>query len=208
MKKKKITVKKIIILAIFVGIVLNICFEVYLFKVCYPNAIAICKSYVTSQLTEKINNSLLETARDRFENVEIVKIARDSSGKILSITTNPLAVNVISSSVAINVSKHIDNLQGNGIEIPIGSLLHTPLFSNKGPVLRFEIKSLGSAICSINTEFESCGINQSVQRVFLVVKTSLQINIPANICVVDVENNVLLSETIIVGEIPSIYLDN
>lgn len=63
----------------------------------------------------------------------------------------------------------------------------------------------GSVDSEINSEFTAVGINQTLHRIYLNLSCSISILTPFQTVNKEVSTKVLLTETVIVGEVPSTY---
>jgi len=63
----------------------------------------------------------------------------------------------------------------------------------------------GSINSDIDSEFTSVGINQTLHRIYLNLDCSIGILTPFKTIHQNVSSKVLLTETVIVGEVPSTY---
>ena len=57
------------------------------------------------------------------------------------------------------------------------------------------------------TEFESQGINQTKYKIYIVLESSVQILQPFSKESVKITNKVLISEAVIVGDVPDSYVN-
>lgn len=63
----------------------------------------------------------------------------------------------------------------------------------------------GSVEAKIDSEFTAVGINQTLHRIYLNLNCSIGILTPFQTVTKNVSSKVLLTETIIVGEVPTTY---
>ena len=64
---------------------------------------------------------------------------------------------------------------------------------------------MGNVQSEISSEFESCGINQSIHRIVLRLDVTIGAFIPGYSIGCDVDYDYILSETVIVGNVPQAY---
>ena len=62
-------------------------------------------------------------------------------------------------------------------------------------------------VASIGTEFESAGINQTRHKVVLTLRGDVRMIIPTGAATVEAVTEVAVAECIIVGEVPTSYVD-
>ena len=135
-------------------------------------------------------------------------IAVGSNGNITDIQTDSAKINMIKSQLNTEISKTFDNNDKRTIEFPVGTLTGIDIVSGMGSDISISCHTIGNINTTLKSYVESCGINQ--------VKYSLYIDIVAEICIIlptDSKNitfdeQYLLAETVIVGSIPEVYLNN
>ena len=71
--------------------------------------------------------------------------------------------------------------------------------------MKIRISSIGNVETDLRSEFISQGINQTLHRVYLQVKCQVSILTPFDNIEKNITNQVLLAESVIVGNIPSTY---
>lgn len=74
-----------------------------------------------------------------------------------------------------------------------------------GPKIQIKLLPTGSVTTDFKSEFESAGINQTIHRIYLNVACKLTIVTPYDSIEADIINQVLMTESVIVGEIPEAY---
>lgn len=77
--------------------------------------------------------------------------------------------------------------------------------SGISPNIRVALERAGNIETKIDSEFTAVGINQTVHRIYLDLNCSIGILSPFETITKEVSSKVLLTETVIVGEVPSTY---
>ena len=77
--------------------------------------------------------------------------------------------------------------------------------SGISPNFKIAMERAGNIETQIDSEFSSVGINQTRHRIYLNLDCSIGILAPFKTIKKDVSSKVLLTETVIVGEVPSTY---
>ena len=118
---------------------------------------------------------------------------------------NTVKINLIASDIAYNIQQELYKAENSSIALPLGSITGSRYLAGFGP--RFQIKILpqGSIITDFKSEFESAGINQTIHRIYLDVACKVTIVTPYDSLEADIINQVLMTESVIVGEIPETY---
>ena len=77
--------------------------------------------------------------------------------------------------------------------------------SGISPHFKIALERAGNIETKIDSEFTSVGINQTMHRIYLNLKCSIGILAPFKSINKDISSKVLLTETVIVGDVPSTY---
>ena len=160
------------------------------------------KIIATKVTNEEISKIMEKCNYDTFFDIE-----KDANGKIQMISANVLKINQITSDIAINIQKSLRNDDDKNISIAIGSLTGVKMFAGFGPKIPIRIISIGNVETNLKSEFISQGVNQTIHRVYLEVKSTVDILTPFSTLSESINNQVLILENVILGEIPSNYYD-
>lgn len=152
---------------------------------------------ITNEETTKIMN--------KYQYDSFFKVEKDENNRVRMITANILKINQITSDISINIQKSLEENEQKTIDIPVGSITGIRYLSGIGPRIPLKIACSGNVETELKSEFVAQGVNQTIHRVYLSVKTSVNIITSFNIMEKTIENQVLILENVIVGEIPSTY---
>lgn len=141
-----------------------------------------------------------------YEN--LVSVDRDADGRVLSITSDIPKMNWLKAGIISDVQKGLDGTGESDVEIPLGTLLGSHLFHGYGPRIPLKITLAGNVKADFKSAFESAGINQTRHRIFLSVGASVYSFLPGVSETTDVSTDVLVAETVIVGEVPEVLVDS
>ena len=128
-------------------------------------------------------------------------------GNIKMISGNIFTINEITSNIAINIQKSLDNYEDTFIKMSLGSFTGSKLLSSIGPNIKIGLSSVGKVDTDVRSEFVSQGINQTIHRVYLQIDCKVSVLTPYENIDTDVGNQVLLVENVIMGEIPENYFN-
>ena len=70
-----------------------------------------------------------------------------------------------------------------------------------------KILNISNVTCSFSSKFESVGINQTLHIIYSNLKAEVNIEMPLNRKTTTSETSVLISQAVIVGKVPDIYLN-
>lgn len=152
---------------------------------------------------ETVNSIIVETMSQILEgsDEDYINIIRDNN-KIVSIETNTTAINRIQNDLKASINKKLSRVSNNNVSLPIGTLTGITLFSGFGPDVVLKLHQIGAVETEIKSEFISQGINQTKFKLFVEVTVELSAILPAHSTKITVQDDYLIAETIIVGQIP------
>ncbi|WP_085833310.1 sporulation protein YunB [Clostridium merdae] len=153
-----------------------------------------------------MNESVLEELNaDNITYEDLISLQRDSQGKVQTITTNMAKTNEIKAKITNTVQKNLHASKIN-TSVPLGTLLGSRLLHGRGPDIPLVVTLKGNVESDFKTKFESAGINQTRHQIYLELHTEIYSFIPGLHTATDVTTSVLVAETVIVGEVPQLYL--
>ena len=135
---------------------------------------------------------------------DLVDVQRDDAGNILAITTNIVRMNELKSSLLTKIQNNLSAYSHQVIGIPIGTLTGSEFLHGRGPEVPLRVTLAGNAAADFESQFESAGINQTKHRITLKIHLQLYTFIPGIDGTVDVDTDIPVAETVIVGEVPDI----
>lgn len=142
-----------------------------------------------------------EIAYDR-----IVYFEKDLDGRITALKTNMSEVNRLKTDVLSIINDEILALDHSDIGIPMGSLFLPELFSGKGPAIPIHILSIRNSDASFASSFSQAGINQTLHRLNMEVTIDVAVLVLGETSSFTVSSEVVVAETIIVGQVPNTFL--
>lgn len=143
----------------------------------------------------------------QYDYQNTVQMIRSDDGKNSILKTDIVTINKIASDIAIAIQNEIDDLEKQEIEIPVGALTGNKYLAGMGPNIKIKIISAGDIVTDIKTEFKAAGINQTVYRIYLNLECNVSILTAYKTIGDTIINQVLLVETVVVGEVPETYLE-
>ena len=143
----------------------------------------------------------------KFEYTDLFSFEKTESGKIVALKSDMINVNRIKSAVAMNVQGKISEIKTEELEIPLGALMGSDVFAGVGPFVSFELMPVGAAIVDVISEFADSGINQTHLTISLKVNTDIALLMPGIRRMTKVSCDVPVIDTVIVGDVPSSYVN-
>lgn len=170
--------------------------------------ISISEATMRASTTVAVNDAVYYTLSDDMRYEDLVSIERNDTGDIVAIAANALKINKIARDTASISQSNLKNLSLNGIPIPLGALTGIEAFAGLGPSIHFRIIPVSSVSCAFSSTFESVGINQTKHSIYLRVIADISIVMPSRTENFAVTTDVLVGESVIIGEIPGTYLQS
>lgn len=137
----------------------------------------------------------------------LIKVSKDSAGKVTAIETNVININMLKSKIVKSISNVITNYKSDELNIPMGTLTGIQFFSGRGPAINFKIVPSSTVNTQMYSKFESAGINQVLHKIMIKVDMDIIAIIPGYSTSVNVESEICIAETVIVGNVPSTYFN-
>lgn len=158
--------------------------------------------------TRAMNSSIADVVMNSIVYDELVTIISDEFGNISMIQANSLEINNLSKDLALTCEERISEYGVKGVSIPIGTFTGIPLLVGTGPRIKVKMTPVGSVICKFNSKFETAGINQTVHKIYVNVNATVSVIMPLSSRTFSAEQQVLISESVIVGQVPEVYLQS
>ena len=203
-KKTKRRLLAVLLCLVLVAVLLFIYFQRNVTRV----LISISEATMRASTTVAVNDAVYYTLSDNMRYDDLVTIERDGAGNIVAVAANPLKINKIARDTASISQSNLKNLSLNGIPVPLGALTGIEAFAGLGPSIHFRIIPVSSVSCGFSSTFESVGINQTKHSIYLNVIADISIVMPSRTENFAVTTDVLVGESVIVGNVPDAYLQS
>ena len=136
----------------------------------------------------------------------IVYFEKDLDGRITALKTNMSEVNRLKTDILNLINDEILALDTSDIGIPLGSLFLPELFSGKGPAIPVRILSIRNSDATFSSKFSQAGINQTLHQLTMIVSVDVAVLVLGQTSSFTVNSEGVVAETVIVGEVPSTFL--
>lgn len=201
MRKKR---KKIMFFTILFGIFAF--FILYFNFLVTPLVVETSRSQIKVYATKSMNYAVTEAMNQNITYDDLINITTDATGKISMIQANSIKINNVSMMIERITLAHLLEISRNPIKIPMGAFTGITVFSGLGPAVLIDIYPYGEVGCRFLSQFISAGINQTQHKIYVDVKTKINVVLPFKTLEVQMENQVLVCESVIIGDIPETYL--
>ena len=197
--------RKLLMFFAFVLTILTIFILIMKFLVS-PIILKTGKSKIDEMSTKAINESINEVMLGTVSYDDLIHIVTDGSGKITMLQANSIIINTLTQAVVKETYNSLFNRIYDPLYIPLGSFSGIPAFSNWGPIISIDISPYGNVNCKFISEFKSGGINQTIHKIYALVETKVSVVLPLNKLVCENTAEVLICESLIIGDVPDTYL--
>ncbi len=170
-----------------------------------PNVMMLGEAAVSNQALGIMNSAVKEILGQEDMTAQLIHIEKDDNNRISMLSMDTMAINEIANRCAIAAKDKIAQFTESAIQVPLGNVLGSKLFSGKGPKIKVKIQQAGTATAGFYTEFETAGINQTRYKIYIVLKANIRMICGASSKMVEVSTEVLISEAVIIGSVPETY---
>ena len=199
-KKEKLrkTTKTLFIVFIAIAFVINTmtAIDPILERLCISEA---------KNIATMISNEETSKVMEEYSEKELTHVEKDNEGRTQYIKEDIVIINEIMSKISENVQKRLNEKEDSKLYIRLGSFTGIELLSGRGPKIEVVMSSIGHIDTNLRSELSSAGINQTIHRIILDLKCSVTLLTPYKEIVTEIENQIVLAEDIIVGDIPETY---
>ena len=160
------------------------------------------------QLTAEriISNAVFGRVGDELNGYkDIVSFTFDNNGRISALNTDQTKINSLKSLINETINNEIGSISEETVSISIGSLSGISYFYGMGKELQFRVEPKGKAETKLVSKFKSAGINQTIHSIILEVSVALTPVISGFNEEVTVDTNLIISQTVLIGEVPDSY---
>ena len=158
-------------------------------------------------VTVQINNAISDImAEQDYSGDYFVSFEKDAAGDVTAISSNMARINALSAKILHRVVGATEN-RTIEIGIPAGNLTGISLLMGRGPNIPVQIIVLTSSRVEFNNSIVTAGINQTKHQINLEVIVDIDILVPWGIESSQVMTEILIADTIVVGQVPDTYLN-
>ena len=192
-------------IAVFLIALMTVLF--FLFRSKYSVVIRdLSETQVRNSTSDLINDAIdrqIENGNIQYD--RIVYFEKDLNGRITALKTNMSEVNRLKTSILNTINDEILALDTADIGIPIGSLILPEFMSGRGPSIPVQILSIRNSEAAFTSNFTEAGINQTLQQLVMDISVDVTVFVLARTESFTVHSQVVVAETIIVGEVPDTF---
>lgn len=169
-----------------------------------PTIAALCESYAKGNALKITNKVVYNQIEDvKYEN--LIQINKNENSKVTSLSANVMEMNKISSLVAQGIQEELENMPEGSIVLPLGSIIGSNMLGGYGPKLNVKVLPVSEVEAKFKSKFESAGINQTKHSIIIEITTYMRTVSPIYSSTQKYVNEIVVAETVIVGDIPESY---
>ena len=167
----------------------------------------IAVSDASDVVTRRTNRAIAEVMSESGGDAEsFVRFEKGTQGEVSAISCNMARINALSAEILDKIVGSTDNYTAT-VEIPAGNLTGLSLLMGRGPKVPVEIVTLTSSRVAFTNDIVTAGINQTKHQITLRIIVDIDVLIPWGSASTQVVSEVLIADTVVVGQVPGTYLD-
>lgn len=193
----------------FIAVILLLVIIIFgVFRYKFNDAMAeLAQTQVVNATSDLINDAIdkqIESGNILYD--RIVYFEKDLDGRITALKTNMSEVNRLKTDILNLINDEILAMDSSELGVPLGSLIFPELFSGRGPHIPVQVLTIRNSDASFSSHFTEAGINQTLQQLTMDVVVDVTILVMGRTRSLKVSSQVVVAETIIVGQVPNTFL--
>ena len=191
-----------IIILLFLSLLLLVVFRIKF----NDSILSLARTQVSNTTSDLINDAIdkqIEEGNIQYD--RIVYFEKNLDGRITALKTNMSEVNRLKTDILNLINDEILALSTDDLGIPMGSLILPEFLSGRGPSIPIQIMSIRNSDASFSSNFTEAGINQTLQQMNMHVSVDVTILVLGKTESFTISSQVVVAETIIVGDVPDTY---
>ena len=201
-KRRRRRIILIVLLLVVTGLILLVELHLspYIRELARNQAVNAASNAITDAVGEMLRREDTDFSR-------VIVLEKDVQGHITALRTDMRQVERLKVEVLDILSGLIAEINTQQLGIPLGNLLLPDLLAGTGPVLPVKAVSLTMSNADFFSDFTEAGINQTLQTLKVKFTISLTILTTVGYETVDVDSDVMVAQTVIVGTVPETYVN-
>ena len=201
-KRRRRRIILIVLLLVVTGLILLVELHLspYIRELARNQAVNAASNAITDAVGEMLRREDTDFSR-------VIVLEKDVQGHITALRTDMGQVERLKVEVLGILGGLIAEINTQQLGIPLGNLLLPDLLAGTGPVLPVKAVSLTMSNADFFSDFTEAGINQTLQTLKVKFTISLTILTTVGYETVDVDSDVMVAQTVIVGKVPETYVN-
>lgn len=189
-------------IAVISGLTLA-CIIVLILRLLTPAMCEMAVSKLQSDFTLICNEEVLSyIEKENLSAEDFVTVSRRED-KIGAINTDMTKVNKMKAALSVSIQKRLDKIKTVPVHLPPNGIFGL----GGGVEIPLSVLSVNALKCDMKSSFKAAGINQTRLKIYADFSVSGEILIFANHQTLSVSVSVPVCDTVIVGDVPSTYLN-
>lgn len=159
-----------------------------------------------------INMSINQAVREEAEKVDyqdMIRYVFNEQGDVIMMQPDTRYINEFTTRVSLAVQRQLEELSRETVSIPLARVMGIDILGGYGPDLKIRIVPAGYSLPpQLEDSFSSAGINQTRHKIYLKLSTKVKLIIPFCSKAIDVTADIPVTEVVIVGQVPQVYVGN
>lgn len=162
-------------------------------------------NYASDTVQAKVNRTV-QTVMEDMDEGDYYRYQTDADGQITALSVNVERVSAVSTRILQAAMETDDESEFLELEVPLEALFGLHLTRTRLP-LPVRVMMLTTSHVEYHNELVSAAINQSKYQLYLHIYVDIAVLVPWERCTAEVDFDVLLAETVIVGDVPQTYIE-
>lgn len=194
-----------LLVSLLMGLILGIGVIVWINCQLRPMVLAVSESTLSNRVAVVVGQVLGEEANGELSYADLVQLHYDENGTLSAVTTQMEAGNLLRGRLISRLLTELTTMEEETVSVPIGSLTRLTLLSGQGFSIPVQVIGVSNIESCFDSSLSSAGINQTLHRIDLVVKTDLVLLLPGGPCTHSITSRITVAETVLLGQVPENY---
>ena len=203
-RKRRKSVKRFFIFVVLFSLIFLIFFHVN--GAVFTLVSDICEDTANSFALSAINQAAIGSL-NQVKYSDFIKTEKNNEGDITLMSADSVKINSISREITVATTEILAKKLEHGIPVPAFAFLGVKIASGYGPIVNYEAITVAGVDCRFDGKFSSVGVNQTLHSLFVKVICKIDIEFLYKKRVVECCSEVLISEAVLVGKVPDVYLN-
>lgn len=208
-KKKKRNIGRRICVAVAIILVLAVLSLSYMNAELDEILSEVAYRQLQNMVTQIINESVAEVMElPQYKDGNFVTVTRSSDNSIRSVTANSVLINRVRADITNRIAERVGLLAEYAVPVSYENIFNDAFIFSLLPKMTIDVtvEPFGAVNSSVESRFVDAGINQTNHIVEMDIDVRVAGLLLEAIIDVEVSTNVCLAETVIVGDVPNVWL--
>ena len=199
-RKRRRTIAILLLCLIITSILL------YVFCIINPVVKEATWASIYSLSTSAVSDAVYDViAEQNVKYEDLVELSYDNNGDITLVSIDTVLVNNLARRFYQVAQVYLDQMGKNGIDIAIGTFTGLPFLVGIGPTVNIKFVQIGAMTSCFKSKFTSAGVNQTNHSLYIELHASVSLVLPTYSSTVNSVTEFLVTESVIVGDVPDVY---